>query len=753
MTLYRELPGFKAHEAKRDALGLARSQALYDAVARDRSCKLIGLCGSAVGTARLDEMLIVEVSCDDVPTQNKAGVNYRERVGIVVRADDSSIPEVYPLREGFPLLSHMSDSPPAFPPNLCLYFEPVRSTLRTWTAAKFLKRIQWWLAESARGTLHAADQPVERLFFQARIELVLPYDYEKRRSAGDAFILTSRGARGDGSMTMVGRFLGKQEQVKSDIKSSRLISIELPQTLHGAVEREPATLGELHEKLLHRGFDLKSRLSQQIASSVTAHGTTTKESTTSTTILLSVPLVREAGGTVERVQHRAFILTKDSLKLGEQLGCLVPLEGKYYRDPPLFGAPVVEGNWRGLELLPVEVLCQNDSAVARAQSGISDVGPKGTLIGTGALGSALLNLWARAGWGSWTVVDKDHIKPHNLVRHIATFDQVGMPKSHAMVEYVGAIDVGGFELTGVALDAVESTHEDLLKPIEASVLVVDASTTLDYPRRASMRANWPRHASAFITPSGRDGVLLLEDAGRQRTLRTLEAQYYRAVLSSAWGEHHLDGNMGTFWSGAGCRDISAKLPYSRVYAHAATQAEQVMTLCKHPDAAIRVWARDPATGGVSAHNVPTAAEERYELGNFTGYLDEGLKEKLRQMRAAALPAETGGVLLGYWDFNIGALVLVDALPAPAGSTGTTTSFVRGTDGLLDAVNDAQRRTAGVVGYVGEWHSHPPGHSAKPSSDDLNQLAVLALRMAEDGLPVATLIVGEGEFRVMQGGLA
>ena len=59
----------------------------------------------------------------------------------------------------------------------------------------------------------------------------------------------------------------------------------------------------------------------------------------------------------------------------------------------------------------------------------------------------------------------------------------------------------------------------------------------------------------------------------------------------------------------------------------------------------------------------------------------------------------------------------------------------------------------MVGYVGEWHSHPPGHSAKPSNDDLHQLAILALRMAEDGLPVASLIVGEGEFRVMQGRIA
>ena len=41
---------------------------------------------------------------------------------------------------------------------------------------------------------------------------------------------------------------------------------------------------------------------------------------------------------------------------------------------------------------------------------------------------------------------------------------------------------------------------------------------------------------------------------------------------------------------------------------------------------------------------------------------------------------------------------------------------RGIDGLADAVKEASRRTAGVVGYLGEWHSHPRGHSAKPSRD-------------------------------------
>ena len=56
----------------------------------------------------------------------------------------------------------------------------------------------------------------------------------------------------------------------------------------------------------------------------------------------------------------------------------------------------------------------------------------------------------------------------------------------------------------------------------------------------------------------------------------------------------------------------------------------------------------------------------------------------------------------------------------------------------------------MVGYIGEWHSHPPGHSASPSRDDIEQLVHLTLGMAEDGLPAIQLIVGEQDLHLLQG---
>ena len=57
------------------------------------------------------------------------------------------------------------------------------------------------------------------------------------------------------------------------------------------------------------------------------------------------------------------------------------------------------------------------------------------------------------------------------------------------------------------------------------------------------------------------------------------------------------------------------------------------------------------------------------------------------------------------------------------------------------------QTAHIVGYAGEWHSHPQGHSANASRDDIIQLVDLAVAMVEDGLPALQLIVGEGAINV------
>lgn len=695
------------------------------------------------------EGIVADVECDGVPPGNRHGICYRERIALLVSSDPKTPVQVFALRKTFPRLMHQNQTAADQPPNLCLYFEPPAAVLRTWTPQRFLHRIQWWLEMSARDALHPADQPVEALFFMARDELVLPWNYEALRNSKDHRLSISiTPERPDRGSTCIVEAVGVS--AKQDPSVVTLISLELPPIVHGTVEPHPPTLGDLSDLMQRRGVDLLAALQTAVREQA-GKGAAAKSDTKLTIILLHIPIVRHAGADASAIEHRAFVIGTGGLKLGESLGALFNMNGTYQPVQSIGGAEL-SGAWKSLRVDAMSVSRFNDLSASRRQSGIADPGPSAVLIGAGSLGSALLNLWGRCGWGQWTVVDKDHVKPHNLARHVALAAHVGAMKADVVAHLHSHITRDASTVTPINADACDFDKESLRAALKSAALVVDASTTLEYPRAISACDDVPRQISLFITPNGNSAVLLAEDAKRQHRLRSLEAQYYRALIEHEWGGTHLEGAK-TFWSGASCRDISLVLPYSRIQAHASTLAEQVPLASALPDSSIRIWQRDPKSGSVAVHSVPVHAERRLSFGEHELFMDDGLEDSLRAQRKAKLPHETGGVLLGYYDLNIKAIILVAALPEPPDSKGTAAAFERGTEGLKEAIAEVARRTAGIVGYVGEWHSHPRGHSGRPSRDDLVQLAHLAQQMADEGLPAVQLIVGEKDIGLLRGTVA
>lgn len=733
-----------------EQLSLPRARALVSAVCAAGDFTLVQLLSHTVPGRSPIEVLVVDVVCDGVPSRNPVGIEYRERLALCVPDDPGALVEVLALRKSFPVLMHQNHGTRDGAASLCLYFEPPRTVMRTWTPQRFLRRIQWWLEQSAKGELHPADQPVEQLFFASQYELVLPWNIDTLRSTTGVKMAVERSKpRPDGGATFFLRPIGDGGNKPSGLAS--LIELTLPPVVQGFVERDPETLGELADMLSRRGVQLLPPLIAVLSEGVGSTGVPVGTAETFVVIVVHIPMTREAGGTVQHVSRRAFLVLGDVRDLGVKTGALYQLEKKYFAE--LQGSILARATateWKSESVFPMSVLQFPDSAAARKQSSIDVGGPRGVLVGAGSLGSAMLNLWTRAGWGQWSVIDKDHVKPHNLVRHIAFSQHVGELKCEAVSELCAAATEGAATVTAVRGDACDVTVPAIKKALSAGSLVVDASAALEYPRQASSQDELPRHATVFVTPSGNGSVLMFEDQARSMRLRTLEAQYYRTLIRETWGDRHLDGNLATYWSGASCRDISVAMPYSRITAHASTLAEQVMSCAQSTEACIRIWERNPDTGGVSVHDVAPTTERRLDFGDLAVFYDDGLAAHLKALRLAALPNETGGVLLGYHDFNVGAVVLVDALPAPSDSHASPGSFERGTSGLTKAVNEAAARTAGIVGYVGEWHSHPRGHSANPSPDDLIQLAELSLGMHADGLPALQLIVGESDIQVLQG---
>ncbi|TXI80201.1 MAG: hypothetical protein E6Q40_15115 [Cupriavidus sp.] len=749
MTEYHELIGVIELSGD-EPFALPRSNALLAAVEGHRDFRLIQRIKTAPGVEPALELIIVDVECHEVPSMNAAGIEFRERLALSISADEKTPVEVAALRQGFPILIHQNTGVRNGPASLCLYFEPDEEIQRTWTPQRFLRRIQWWLVMSARGELHTADQPLEHLFFRSKFELILPWNFGQLKANPNLKPVAERGPqRGDG-LTCFIHFIPSHEQPRTGTLTH--IELSLPPVVQGFVERDPLTLGALFDLLSGRGVDLLTPLKNSLMADVSDAGVPVGNAQALVVLVLNIPMARDAASPPTAMARRAFVIDADLRELGVAAGALMEHNGRYFRDvaSAALGVPPSDA-WRPYPALPMELLYTNDAAAFRSQSSITEAGPRGVIVGAGSLGSQLLTLWGRSGWGQWTAIDKDHIKPHNLARHIALTQHLGEPKVKVVAELVSAFSGGAVAVNALDADAGDESNEPVRAALRGTELVVDASAALGYPRYASGLDDVARHASVFLTPDGNGAVLMVEDAARAIRLRSLEAQYYRALLRQPWGQHHLDRNLGTFWSGRSCRDISVALPYSRVVAHAATLSEQVMSATRQPTALVRVWGRDPSTGAVAVHEVAALPERKFDLGSLPVFIDEGVIADLHGARQQALPVETGGVLLGYVDFNIKAIVVVDILTAPPDSGGTRSWFERGTEGLAAAVDEASRRTAGIVGYVGEWHSHPPGHDASPSDHDLIQLIELALRMYEDGLPVLQLIVGDGDdIRVIQG---
>ncbi len=114
-------------------------------------------------------------------------------------------------------------------------------------------------------------------------------------------------------------------------------------------------------------------------------------------------------------------------------------------------------------------------------------------------------------------------------------------------------------------------------------------------------------------------------------------------------------------------------------------------------------------------------------------------------RVQRLPNETGGALLGSFDMTRKVALVSVALPSPEVVTSAQQCYIRVSAGLRSAVSRCEAANGRGLEYIGEWHSHPSGATARASKDDQRALSLLSEVMAEDTRPAVILIVANGEL--------
>jgi proteasome lid subunit RPN8/RPN11 len=691
-------------------------------------------------TGEGNETIVFEVEVE-VSQVRAFDIHPRERLAVIFRQEEELNPEVLALRKNFPHVPHLNPRDEEIPRSLCLYEESFDELRLTWTPANFVERARWWLSETAKGTLHGDDQPLEPILLGDFPPLVLPSNFIERMAGTDAAQPLNVEQRASGTRAVYVATPG------TPATGFAAMCFVCPPHVHGVIRTHPRNLARLNEIFKSIGFDLveelRGRLAEWESSPALLHAPPI--------VVIVLPKQRQVGGDVEKYELWAFHLSRTIGDLGVAFGIL----GRYGNT---FGrvlngnpdAPQIEQTLVDI-LNPIFSLSRSGAAVL---NGTEPNTMKLAAIGLGALGSQVVNNLVRAGFGMWTGVDPDVVLPHNAARHELGQREVGWLKVHGMQMHLNAVlDEATMPIVLEANVLHPGAKErELFDALSNTDAILDFSASLPVARRLAYYPAAPmRRCSVFLNPSGSDLVLLCEDKERRVTLDWLEFIYYRELLANGALSSHFQEQTGRIRYARSCRDLSNRVPQHFVAMHAGIASQALQQCLPRSEAVVRIWHSDSSMN-VQAHNVEASPVVDLEIGGWRVCTDELFANRLKKWRKAKLPKETGGVLVGTFDQENRIAYLVDVIPSPPDSTEWPTLYIRGTHGLDGAVNGVRERAGNQLQYVGEWHSHPDGYGTDPSKDDKQVFRWLSEFARRDSHPPVMVIVGQKEIRIFLGSI-
>ncbi len=646
-------------------------------------------------------------------------------------------------REDFPPVPHLYGEVLGLGRSLCLWDESPAELRLLWTAERYFERIREWLRLSARGELHAPDQPLHPLLYPTRNYLVAPTSLFSPSQTPDGSQAFGGLVRTTGDIQT---FMVRPEDVNQQ-NSFVAVAFSGAALVQSVIERAPRNLSELHDFAARVEIDFFAELQKQLAK----WHQKGKSYHSLIVFAFSFPQTRTLGGEAERIEQHAFATRITVAQLGEKLGY-------WAKNSDLSGAMVLlvqssDGKWERaaseIELISLNValLLSRDMA-AQFNAGAPE-SPRVVGVGAGALGSqAFLNL-ARAGWGDWHIVDHDLLLPHNGARHALSGHFIGSAKGIGVCQVANSLFDESFRAKPLVGNVLTPSGE-IKAAIENAEIVLDFSASVPVARALSYDFDLKgRCLSLFLNPSGSQLFVLAQDAEKTLTLADLEMQLWCAIIEEPSWRNYFE-NFGEAAHGEvvryarSCGDKSSRIPQDLVTLHATNASRVVRRIGASGAASISRWRFDAETEAQTRDEISVAAVRIWNCGEWTLRASEAVLCRLRQLRARRLPDETGGILLGTFDRERKIAYLISVLPAPSDSREARASFLRGCAGLREEVEAIQKLTGFQVGYLGEWHSHPPGRDSQPSARDFEHFDHLKHERTQDGLPAVLLIVGEND---------
>ena len=710
-------------EPRKLTIPRARSVARFAAAETNPNVRLLNCFGSRVdGT----EAVALAISAT-VPQRPAYYIRRTEPILIIFDRADGRHPSVESLRKDFPRAPHTNLTGPGEPISLCLYYQPWEDVRTTLTAPKLIARIMWWLEGTATGTLHGDDQPMEPLIFDPYLDLIVPAELLSGcdSDAPVPLICYTTGW----SLRLARSPVPADKGVGPEAGSCMALVVSCQPQQHGVVQATPRTLGELHDFLIPAGVDLMEVLRERLKDAEDGNGL----EDVSLILLVRLPKVRVAGGDVEKEELRAFAVA----------GPISGILDEALRHSSDTDTEQTKGPGEAIPLLPLNPRPGFSRDLAAEVNG---EGPGDSLqviaVGVGAIGSQVVSNLVRGGFGQWTLVDNDLLLPHNLGRHALGGQYVGVPKAIGLADVLNVTVDGPPVASGFPIDVLHIPTVQGQPTVDwrTGSVILDMSASIAVARHLCHDIeSSARRLSLFLNPSGTALTLLAEDRARSACLDLLEMQHYRALISDP-DLRGLLASPETMRSGVGCRDVSTRIPQDLVGLLSGIGSRAVRRAVQTDDAQISTWRVDESNYTVTNTVVEVSDVRSRKKNGWRILWDAELETKLRRYRNAKLPNETGGVLIGSFDMDRRIIYVIDATEAPEDSRECRNGFLRGIEGLREEVDAIQLATSGMLGYIGEWHSHTGG-SVAPSSRDRNVIRWVEKTVNDEGQVGVVGIVG------------
>lgn len=683
------------------------------------------------------EAIIFEVDAE-VGQEPAQDIRKTERIAATFTAADEGHPEVTALRVDFPRVPHLLIGEEEFPRRLCLYEEPYDEIKLRWTAPGFIERVRDWLRETAAGTLHGEDQPLEPLFIGSFWPIVIPADIFAGSNASSQSdrLAVAAGPDGPHGPVLVAKRVKPQEAIQGKFLAT---SFRCEPVQHGIIHRIPKNLYEVHQLAQGLGLNLLQDLRNRLDTWTRAQAPLDSH----LILIIFFPKTRSALAAPESEDIWAFMTIQTIGEIGGVLSLWELRAGSVGR---IIGADLDPKSAAAVQIYMLNPTLSLSRERAAALSGVSADKVAITAVGVGALGSQVAMRLMRAGYGKWVLIDYDRVLPHNIPRHELTNDAVGFLKAETMKHWLQTALDEDDVATAIVADVLRPKNQaDAVNSSFANAQVIaDFSASLAVGRYIARDVDSSaRRISLFLNPTGTDLVLLAENRKREPPLDTLEMQYYRELITDEKLAGHLVRPQGHIRYAHSCRDLTSTISGDSIAMFAAIGSRAIRDALAQDQASIRIWRSDPKMNVKAITiNAPPPAEilcDTWKIGT-----DQWLLAKIAELRKSKLPNETGGILLGTFDLYRRIVYAVDTIPSPPDSTEWPMLYIRGCEGLLGQVQKIQETTDGMLHYVGEWHSHPDGISCQPSKDDRTVFAWLSGHMHRDGFPAVMLIAGEHE---------